>query len=198
MICSSAAVCVKNVVRLGGNVQRQMNSRTCNVTFRAPSGLCFLHISSRYPELNYTHIPASRRNSCLLLTGSQSFQQYCLGSSVSKQNKKCNLLTVRSIHNQRSSSKTCLDISFGTNKLNCLLLSPRQARIRWSQRFTTAWLFVGLLVCYSSSNPVHAETPEGMENSGDNSDSSSVSYSHGKKVYTDYSVIGEQQFLLLN
>ncbi|CAK9172533.1 unnamed protein product [Ilex paraguariensis] len=46
------------------------------------------------------------------------------------------------------------------------------------------------LVCNSKPEPVHAEVAEVNENKGGDCDSSSTSFSHGKKVYTDYSVIG--------
>lgn len=56
------------------------------------------------------------------------------------------------------------------------------------QHHTSAGLFIGFLVCCSASEPVLAEASG--ESRGNNCDSSTTGYSHGKKVYTDYSVIG--------
>ncbi|KAH0726397.1 hypothetical protein KY284_002262 [Solanum tuberosum] len=53
---------------------------------------------------------------------------------------------------------------------------------------TSAGLFIGFLVCCSASEPVLAEASGGSM--GDSCESSTTGYSHGKKVYTDYSVIG--------
>ncbi|KAJ8527528.1 hypothetical protein K7X08_014979 [Anisodus acutangulus] len=53
---------------------------------------------------------------------------------------------------------------------------------------TSAGLFIGFLACCSASEPVRAEVSG--ESRGNNCDSSTTGYSHGKKVYTDYSVIG--------
>jgi hypothetical protein len=58
--------------------------------------------------------------------------------------------------------------------MNVRYFVPRKERI-----FPKIFVF-GLLVCYSSSEPVHAEVSQAKEDQ----------MSHGKKVYTDYSVIG--------
>lgn len=189
MICSSITVCVKNVVRRVG-LHGQMINRIFNVNFQAPSDLCFLSISNRHPQLNCTIMPASRRNSCASLVGSHALQECYFGSTFSK-NSKGNFLTVRSIHNRSSSSKTHLDFSLGSKKLNLRLGAPRQVRICWPQCIIAATLSVGLLICYSSSNPVYSKAPDGTVDEGENPDSLSFSGSHKKKVYTDYSVIGE-------
>lgn len=190
MISSSVTVCVKNVVRRV-SLHGQMINRIFNVNFQAPSDLCFLSNSNRHPQLNCSIMPASRRNSYASLVGSQALQESCFGSSFSK-NSKGNFLTVRSIHN-RSSSKTHLDFSLGSKRLNSRLGVHRQVRICWPQCIIAATLSVGLLICYSSSNPVYSEAPDGMGDNGENPDSLSFSGSHKKKVYTDYSVIGELQ-----
>lgn len=187
MICSSVTVCVKNVVRCV-SLRRQMINRIFNVNFQAPSDLCFLSISNRHSQLNCTIMPASRRNSCASLVGSRALQDCCFGPSFSK-NIKGKFLTVRSIHN-RSSSSTHIDFSLGSKKLNLRLGAPRQVRICWPQCIIAATLSVGLLICYSSSNPVYSKAPDGTGEKGENADSLSFSGSHKKKVYIDYSVIG--------
>ncbi|CAA0842812.1 OTU domain-containing protein [Striga hermonthica] len=49
---------------------------------------------------------------------------------------------------------------------------------------------MGLLVCFSASQPSYAEAPEGNQKKGGYCDADSGGHSHNKKVLTDYSVIG--------
>jgi hypothetical protein len=67
--------------------------------------------------------------------------------------------------------------------------------VSWSQRHTTTGIFFGLLVCYSSSEPTHAESATRKNKEEDICNSSDIKFSHGKEVYTDYSIIGEHQFI---
>lgn len=60
----------------------------------------------------------------------------------------------------------------------------------WMQRSVPSCLIVGFLV-YSTSEPVNAEVLHATKNTDEECGSSSVSHSHGKQVYTDYSIIGE-------
>ncbi|WCJ33947.1 OVARIAN TUMOR DOMAIN-containing deubiquitinating enzyme 4 [Euphorbia peplus] len=64
--------------------------------------------------------------------------------------------------------------------------------VSWSREYASAGLILGLLVCHSSSEPTHAHAEVAAErkNEDDDSDLPYVRFSHGKKVYTDYSVIG--------
>ena len=67
--------------------------------------------------------------------------------------------------------------------------------ITWPHGCASAGLIFGLLVCNSSSQPGHcaADTEGGRKE--DDSSEPYVKFSHGKKVYTDYSVIGELHIL---
>lgn len=69
---------------------------------------------------------------------------------------------------------------------------------RWLHGSHSAWLLFGVCACFSSLNPAHSEAEKvevvaGIDGNGDNS---ALDYaipaadqaSHGKKVYTDYSV----------
>ena len=56
----------------------------------------------------------------------------------------------------------------------------------------SAGLIFGLLVCYSTFEHVHAEAARD-DDEGDDCDPAYVKLSHGKKVYTDYSITGEQR-----
>lgn len=60
----------------------------------------------------------------------------------------------------------------------------------WMLGSVPASLIVGILV-YSTSDPVNAEALHATKSADEDSGSSSVSHSHGKQVYTDYSIIGE-------
>ena len=82
--------------------------------------------------------------------------------------------------------------------MNVRLLVPKQGvlpkikcnvgSVSWPQGCASAGLMFALLVCYSSSEPVHAESAQKKE------DKKGECYtnSHGKKVYTDYSITGEK------
>ncbi|KAL2535099.1 Leucine-rich repeat protein kinase family protein [Abeliophyllum distichum] len=84
--------------------------------------------------------------------------------------------------------------------MNLRLLVPMQTKIpkikcniglpSWQQRRASAGLFIGLLVCFSTSGAANAEAPESKENKEGDCDASAAHSSHGKEVYTDYSVIG--------
>lgn len=68
------------------------------------------------------------------------------------------------------------------------------SRISWNARhfsWKAGGTSVGLCLSFSTSGPVHAEASVGKTDENNEYSSSSVSTSHGKKVYTDYSVTGE-------
>lgn len=77
--------------------------------------------------------------------------------------------------------------------MNLRLLMPKQSQtskfkcsvgpFSWRQCSYSSGILIGLLLCYSTSQPSYAEAPEGKEKNED--------YSQNKKVLTDYSVIGE-------
>ncbi|BAT96416.1 hypothetical protein VIGAN_08335400 [Vigna angularis var. angularis] len=94
------------------------------------------------------------------------------------------------------------EISLACQSMNMRLLLPKQkllhkvkcnfgpvSRLRGC---ASVGLIFGLLVCSSSSEPAHAESHSENENRKDdcNDYESNVKFSHGKKVYSDYSVIG--------
>lgn len=183
MACSSMSMCVRNMVVPSGSVHSKIRNSFCSVTLRAPSNLCSLHVSTKHPELKLSAImPLQRTSLCSSIVGFQASQRSCFGSSISKTLSKGHSLTVRSRHHHGSLLKTCLHISLRSPKLNVRLLAPSRTRIQWSQRLTSAGLFIGLACC-SSSEPVHADAPEAKQHQ-------EASYSHGKIVCTDYSVTG--------
>lgn len=118
-----------------------------------------------------------------------------LGSDIVNQRTNLQFSTVKTAMRL---PKTRRDLSIGSRNMNLRLLFPKQgiiSKIKWSlvpgswmQGCATAGLVMGLTVCNSTTEPVHAETKENTE---DDCSSSTGNFSHGKQVHTDYSVTGE-------
>lgn len=198
-ICSSVRTCVRSIVCLRGSVQGLMNSQFCET---ARTSCCF-RISVWHPKFNYATVSSSKSNCSTPAISFQAFRR-SFGPTISKLKDNNQSLKFTSTVNTTGSRKTCLDISTGTQNMNLKLLMPSQTKTTsikcnvgpnsWQQFFTSVGLFSGLLVCCSNSGRVHAKSVEHKENEEDGSGSSSVTYSHGKEVHTDYSVIGEFTF----
>ncbi|KAK3035149.1 hypothetical protein RJ639_032822 [Escallonia herrerae] len=179
---------VKNVVRLSWCVQRQVSDQICYVVSHVPSSLSCFFVSAEYIK--------PKTNSCSSVTSLQTFGRSCFGSSTSKQISSLHSLTL----NTKRPLKKCLDISTGSKYWNLRLVVPERGMVprvkckvgpvSWIQRYISAGLVFGLLVGHSTSQPVHAEATHAKSNKEVASNSSSVSFSHGKKVHTDYTVIG--------
>lgn len=186
--CALIRTCVRNFVRLGGSNRQQMSNQICGVVSRPPSSACFCSLSLRCFKSKY--IGTSVVNTKSSLSFSRPGQRSYWHS-----------LTVKNAINSRHSRKTCFDISLGSQSMNAKLLVPKQKQgliprmkcnvrpVSWLQGCASAGLMFGSLVCYSTSEPVHAEAPLAKHKVNDCS-SSTVSFSHGKQVHTDYSVIG--------
>ena len=94
-----------------------------------------------------------------------------------------------------------LEISWASQSMKIRLLLPKQGTFKKFKCIggpisqppgcVSAGLVFGLLVCYSSSESVCAEAAEAKEGKEDECESSRAKFSHGKKVYAEYSVIGE-------
>ncbi|KAL5545538.1 hypothetical protein UlMin_005225 [Ulmus minor] len=185
IVCSPISTCANSVVCLSSNIQTQMGSKMCSVISRRPS-------SSKY-----AHFPVSKN--CTSVT-TQPFHRSYAVSCFPKERGKLWSLTIKDLVSTGGSYRKQLNISLASHgirtsvsmrkqtmlpKINC---SVRQ--ISWPLGCATAGLISGLFVCYSSSEPVHAEGAQGKEDKEDDCDSSYVKMAHGKKVYTDYSIIG--------
>lgn len=66
-----------------------------------------------------------------------------------------------------------------TSKVKCNI-----GPFSWRQHSVSAGLVIGLMICFSTSQPSYAESLEGNGNS-------SAGHSNNKKVLTDYCVIGQ-------
>lgn len=184
MVWSPFSLRLKNVVHLSRCVRKQMSNRICGFVSEAPPNSCCLYISTGYSKPKYTDI------------GFQASQGSCFGSCIYKQSSNWHSLRVKNVVNFRQPQPICLDFSFGCQHVNVKLLVPKQGIIpkvkcnvgplSWPRGCASTGLIFGLLVCCSTSEPVHAEAAQPEENKED----TSVSFSHGKKVYTDYSITG--------
>lgn len=121
-----------------------------------------------------------------------------VGSNTTNQKNNWQSLTIKSaMRSRRGPQKTRFDLSLGSRNMNLRLLFPKQgiiSRMKWSlvpgtwtQGCASAGVVMGLAVCSASSEPSYVEAEEKKE---DDCSSSSTNFSHGKKVHTDYSVIG--------
>ncbi|PNY03022.1 OTU domain-containing protein at3g57810-like protein [Trifolium pratense] len=182
-----------NAVVLKGRTRLLMSSNICSLQTRGTS--CSFS-SSFYPgksETNYVGLSVCRKPSSSTIMG-QTIKGGYLGSCCSKQ--RGNAQVFSSVVSRKSHS----EISFACQSMSMRLLVPKHKmlskvkcnvrRITWPRSCASVGLIFGLLVCNLSSEPAHAETDKGNENKNDACDESNVKVSHGKKVYTNYSVIG--------
>ncbi|XP_071720971.1 OVARIAN TUMOR DOMAIN-containing deubiquitinating enzyme 4-like [Rutidosis leptorrhynchoides] len=125
-------------------------------------------------------------------------QHAFISSQLANQRSNLQSLTIKTaMRLRRGSQKTWFDLSGGSRNTSLRVMLPKQSiisRMKWSlvpgswiQSCTAAGFVLGLSVCNSSSEPVHAEM---KKNKGDECSSSVTNSSHGKQVHTDYSVIG--------
>ncbi|XP_059595295.1 OVARIAN TUMOR DOMAIN-containing deubiquitinating enzyme 4 isoform X5 [Vitis vinifera] len=97
----------------------------------------------------------------------------CFYSGLSKRRGSSRSLTVKSLIGSRGPSKRSLNISLTCQNMNVRLLVPKQGvlpkikcnvgSVSWPQGCASAGLMFALLVCYSSSEPVHAESAQKKE-----------------------------------
>ncbi|KAJ0042593.1 hypothetical protein Pint_17992 [Pistacia integerrima] len=199
VVSAWTSTCTKNVVHLSGRIQGQMGGYICGVTSQGPSSSYCFQLCSGNSRKDYPGLSISRTISCSSTGGLQKFQANCFVPAFAK--PRCNLrsLTIKRFISARGFQKRHLEISLVCQSINMRLLVPKQGvihkikcnagPINWPQGCASVGLIFGLLVCYSSSKPVHAEAADEKENNED-CNLSYVKCSHGKKVYTDYSVIG--------
>lgn len=177
MACSPISICTKNAVHFS----RRMGSSVFRVVCQGPSSSCSISFSPG--QSRYTHLSISNGPSGSSVIDIQAF-------SGSRHRRNLRLLTVKgssdleiSSVGQNTRMRLLLPKQGTLNKVKCNVRSMRH-------RGGAAGLGLGLLMCYSSSEPVYAEAGEGKENRDGDCHSSDAKSAHGKKVFTDYSVIG--------
>ncbi|XP_042480387.1 OVARIAN TUMOR DOMAIN-containing deubiquitinating enzyme 4-like isoform X2 [Macadamia integrifolia] len=166
---SPIMTCTSNIVRLSGHAGRQMTSQVYAMII---SGNFCSH--------------GLRRN-C-----------HSSGSAFSKWRRNWHPLAVKSSANSIGQKMTYLGTSSSCQNIRLRLLVPKQewTKVGWYFRAksllrggASAGLIFGLLVCFASFNPVYAAVAKRKTDNKDVCESSMTS-SHGKKVYTDYSITG--------
>lgn len=194
------STCAKSVVYISSNIQTQMGSKICTVMSRGSSSSCCFCMYRGNSKTKYNSLSVSKNCSsviCQSLSGN-------LGSScLSKERRSPRFLSVKSLVN--AGGRRHLKISLTGQGMSMGLLVPKQGKVpkvnvnagplSWSLGCASASLICGLSICFSSSKPIYAEAVSKEKDEEDEYDSSYVKFSHGKKVYTDYSIIGEQYSL---
>ncbi|XP_057506743.1 OVARIAN TUMOR DOMAIN-containing deubiquitinating enzyme 4-like isoform X1 [Actinidia eriantha] len=196
MVCSLFSAYMKNVICLRGCAQRQMINHISGIVPQSTLSPCCYYISTGYCKPKYNGKSVTKTNSCSSVIDFQESQGSCFGSFIIKQRSNWHSLTVKNVVNSRQAQKICFDFSSGCRNMNVKLLVPNQGimpkikcnvrPLSWPRGCASACLIFGLLVCYSTYEPVHAEAAQSAEKNED----PSINLLHGKKVYTDYSIIG--------
>lgn len=192
IVCSSIKARSRNVFRMTRLVYGDAGSSNCNPR---PSRAC-LHMFSS-PRTLYIELDALSSPSA---TRSQESQRCCFGRGFAKHGKILRSVTASYSGGAERARRRHFALSLGSKSTNVKLLLPRQedsTKIKYN--VGSSWrarglayrtLFVGLLVCCSSFKPIHAEAANDKGNKGNDDASSDVKVSHGKRVYTDYSITG--------
>ncbi|KAJ6300503.1 hypothetical protein OIU76_021320 [Salix suchowensis] len=198
IVCSPISTCVKNVVHLSGRVQ-QMGSTILNVLSRGESTSCCFSLYPGHSGSSYSRLSVSKTFSCPSISY-QTLQSNSFGSVLTNQRANLQSLTVKGAVRSRGPLKRQFSISLPCQNTNLRFSASKQGvlfkikddtgSISWSQGCPTTGIIFGLLVCYSSSKPTHAEAATHKNEEEDDCNLSDVKFSHGKEVYTDYSIIG--------
>ncbi|KAG9133752.1 hypothetical protein Leryth_018454 [Lithospermum erythrorhizon] len=191
-------ICMKNVTSFSGSSYRNMNNNICDVSFGGSAHMHSFRIG--VGKANYDTTLASSSNSFTSSVRLRTSHRSCLGSINAKQINGHHSLQLNWIRDSRFSLKTCSDISFHSHDVKLRLLMPNNGNMTKSkysihpgsrrQCYGLVSLLIGSLVCCSYSEPSYAEASDAKNIKEDNCGSSPACFSHGKKVYTDYSVIG--------
>lgn len=188
--CAAGQSSINSVVVLNGRSQLLLSSNT--------SGLWSRGISTSFSSsLNHVGLSICTKSSSSTIMG-QTIRGGCLGSCCSKQTGNTQFFS------SVVPRKRHRGISLACQSINMRLLVPKQKMkvrcnvgpITWPHGCASVGLIFGLFVCNLSSEPAHAEAKYENEKGKDDCNEANAKFSHGKKVYTDYSVIGELQILV--
>lgn len=199
MTISPITTCSRRAVYVGGNIGNKMLGSICTVS-QSPSNLCcsFFHYGQSQRRCSAVTICSS--------IGSQ-FEGRFLVSGFSKPRRNSPPLMMRNSVSSTGDQTARLGLSSRGRNMSLRLSVPSQekvSQISWSMKpanrrkgSASTGLIVGLFVCFAYSEPVKAEIAKRTKTMDDDvdedeDDSSSASTSHGKKVYTNYSVTGEE------
>ncbi|XP_058073542.1 OVARIAN TUMOR DOMAIN-containing deubiquitinating enzyme 4-like isoform X2 [Magnolia sinica] len=189
----------KRIVHVGGNIGKQMLSPACAVPQSLSNSCCNVFHTIQFRQ-RCTAVTICRTFSCSSI-GLSAFDSRCLRSGLFKQQRNWPSFMMKSLVScgghrtiRLGLSSWCQNMSLRLTVPNCGGVSKISWNVRpssWLQGGTSAGLIFGVCVCFLSSGSVHAEASMGNNDEKDERGSSSFSTSsHGKKVYTDYSVTG--------
>ncbi|KAL2923765.1 hypothetical protein RDABS01_015256 [Bienertia sinuspersici] len=201
IVCSPLKNCPKNVLPVKGHFQKQMSGHIRNVASPVTSSSCCLTLKQGVSRMRFSRISVSGSSSWFSNCSFRVFQWIKYRSGLSSKKGSCPLLKVKSSENAKV-FQTSIGFSSWPQDATVRILVPKRRLLSdlrftagpfsWSKGYGAASLISGLLVCYSTSNFAHAEASGGKGDTKESSesDSSIDHFSHGKKVHTDYSVIG--------
>ncbi|KAJ6749750.1 hypothetical protein OIU85_000389 [Salix viminalis] len=176
-----------------------MGSTILNVVSKGESTSCCFSLYPGHSGSSYSRLSVSKTFSCPSISY-QTLQSNSFGSVLTNQSANLQSLTVKGAVRSRGPLKRQFSISLPCQNTNLRFSASKQGvlfkikddtgSISWSQGCPTTGIIFGLLVRYSSSKPTHAEAATHKNEEEDNCNLSDVKFSHGKEVYTDYSIIG--------
>ncbi|XP_057541343.1 OVARIAN TUMOR DOMAIN-containing deubiquitinating enzyme 4-like isoform X1 [Amaranthus tricolor] len=195
IVCSPIKTCPKNVLPISGYFQKQMRVHINNIASPTTSRSCCHILKQGISRIRYPRISASSSSSWFSNCSIRAFQWVRYRSGLCSKKKPCPLLMVKS-----SSHETSIGFSSWPQDVSIKILVPKRRMLSdfkfdaglfsWLKGYGAAGLISGLLVCYSTSNSAHSEALEEKGAKKKCTDPSVDHFAHGKKVYTDYSVIG--------
>ncbi|KAL4341403.1 hypothetical protein GQ457_08G016350 [Hibiscus cannabinus] len=168
MVCSPISTCVKSVVHL----RTRMSSNLCSIISSGPSSSCCYCLYSG-SKAKYSGLSVSSAASGSPAIGIQEFQAGCFHST--RQSGKFQKLTISESISNQGKQKRELEISWASQSMKMRLLLPKQGTLK---KFK----------CLGGSTSWSPEAGGAKQCKEDEHES--PQFSHGKKVYTDYSVIG--------
>ncbi|XP_002534273.2 OVARIAN TUMOR DOMAIN-containing deubiquitinating enzyme 4 [Ricinus communis] len=199
IVCSPISTYARKVVYLSGCAQH-MGSTIFNMVSNGQSTSCCFCSCRAHLSKSYARLSISKTFSSPSVGTFQTSNKNFSGSGSAKQSGSWQSITVKGLFNTRGPLKKHFNLSLAYQNLNMRFsLSKRGmlskikdnvGSISWAQECASTGLICGLLVCYSSSEPTRAEAAAREKDEEDNSDLSYVKFSHGKRVYTDYSITG--------
>ncbi|KNA16714.1 hypothetical protein SOVF_086620 [Spinacia oleracea] len=200
IVCPPIKTCTKNVLPVSGHFQKKMRRHVHNLGSPIVSSSCCFVLKQGISRIRYSRISVFRKSSWFSDCSYRAFRWFQYKSGVSSKKVSYPLLTVKSSANARGSQETSIgfsswpqDATVKNLVLKRRLLSDLKLSVgpfSWSKGYGAVGLISGLLACYSTSNSAHAEASEGTGDNKECANSSADHISHGKKVHTDYSVIG--------
>ncbi|MCL7043499.1 hypothetical protein MKW94_000745, partial [Papaver nudicaule] len=195
IVRSPITIAAKQVILLTERAGRQMCAHICKVVSCLPSNASCTYFHSAEYQPRYASLTISRGLSGSSINGFQASQGCSSVFSFSKCRSNSKPV-VKSFLSCTGSQTSCFGMSLPCQNTSLTLSLPKQemvTKIRW-KRGHASWVcgaasagLLGTVVCFSSSKPVYAEASKDENTEQDKCDLSS---SHGKKVYSDYSITG--------